>query len=179
AVRHLVALKGVDITIKALAEVPGATLVVAGDGPEKAALQQLAVRLKVADRVRFLGPVAHDDLCRYYNAADAMVLASSREGMPNVVLESLACGTPVIATSVGGIPELITCDEAGRLMHDRSPHAVTSAWRRLCEGRPDRAATRAFAKRLGWQPVVEAQCALYARVLAMQHHGEKARKENS
>src|SRR5699024_3904788 len=63
AVGHLVALKGVDITINALAEVPGATLVVAGDGPEKAALQQLAVRLKVADRVRFLGPVAHDDLC--------------------------------------------------------------------------------------------------------------------
>ncbi len=179
AVGHLVTLKGVDITIRALADVPDATLMVAGDGPEKAALQQLAGRLNVADRVRFLGPVAHDDLCRYYNAADAMVLASSREGMPNVVLESLACGTPVIATSVGGIPELITCDAAGRLMHDRSPHAVISAWRRLCKGRPDRAATRAFAKRLGWQPVIEAQCALYGRVLAMQHRGEKAQEVTS
>ena len=94
------------------------------------------------------------------------MLASSREGMPNVVLEALACGTPVVATVVGGIPELITAPEAGELMRERTPEALVRAWLALQERKTDRAATRKFAEQLGWQPVVEEQCALYARVLA-------------
>ena len=141
-------------------------MLIAGDGPDAAALVQLAQRSGVAGRVRFLGAIDREALCDYYNAADALVLASSREGMPNVVLESLACGTPVLATAVGGIPELIVRPEAGELMRERNPEALVHAWKMLQERNVDRGLTRKFAETLGWNPVIEAQCALYARVLA-------------
>lgn len=165
SVGHLIELKGMHIAIAALTGVPGVTLLVAGEGPDGDVLAQLAQRSGVADRVRFLGAVDHKALCDYYNAADALVLASSREGMPNVVLESLACGTPVLATAVGGIPELITRPEAGELMRERTPEALVQAWRALQARNVDRNLTRKFAETLGWEPVVEAQCALYANVL--------------
>jgi len=171
AVGHLVELKGVDIVIEALARVPDTTLLIAGEGPEETKLRRLVERLGLGARVRFLGAMPHADLCDYYNAADAMMLASSREGMPNVVLEAMACGTPVVATPVGGIPELITDPEAGELMRERRPEALVRAWNALQARNPDRAATRAFAERLGWQPVVDAQCALYARVLSARADG--------
>jgi glycosyltransferase involved in cell wall biosynthesis len=166
SVGHLVELKGVHIAIAALPLVRGVRLLVVGDGPDKVSLTQAAERLEVAGRVQFLGAIDHDALCDYYNAADALVLASSREGMPNVVLESLACGTPVLATQVGGIPELITSPEAGELLRERAPEALARAWGALSARRVDRHRTREFAERLGWTPVVDAQCELYSKVLA-------------
>lgn len=166
AAGHLVEPKGVHFTLAALAEVPEATLLVAGEGPEESRLRELADRLDVAARVRFLGTIPHGELSRYYNAADVMLLASSREGMPNVVLESLACGTPVIAAPFESATELINAPEAGEVAESRTAGALVRAWWRLERKRLDRAATRRFAERLGWAPVVEAQCALYARVLA-------------
>ncbi|MGH8182104.1 MAG: glycosyltransferase family 4 protein [Rhodanobacteraceae bacterium] len=166
AAGHLVELKGVHLTLAALAGTTGVTLLVAGEGPEEGRLRRLADRLGVGSRVRFLGAVPHEGLCRYYNAADAMVLASSREGMPNVVLESLACGTPVVAAPFESAAELITAPEAGEVAESRTPEAIAAAWRTLQGRRPERTATRHFAERFGWAPVVEAQCALYAHVLA-------------
>lgn len=173
AVGHLIELKGVHITLAAMAKVPGVTLLIAGQGPEEARLRQLADRLGIAARVRFLGTIAHAKLCDYYNAADAMVLASSHEGMPNVVLESLACGTPVVAAPFEGVDELLDAPEAGEIAAQRSAEAVTSAWLRLRDRAPTRAATRGIAERLGWRPVVEAQHALYAQVLLAAAGGKK------
>jgi teichuronic acid biosynthesis glycosyltransferase TuaC len=166
AVGNLVELKGVHLTLAALAKTADASLLIAGEGPEKPRLRDLVNRLGVGARVRFLGDIAHAQLCEYYNAADVMVLASSREGMPNVVLESLACGTPVVAAPFDGVSELLSAPEAGEIAAQRSVEAIASAWRRLHSRSPERAATRRFAERLGWQPVVEAQHALYAQVLA-------------
>lgn len=166
AVGNLIELKGVHITLEALARVPDVTLLIVGDGVEKPRLQGLVRKLRLDMRVRFIGTVPHAQLADYYNAADVMVLASSREGMPNVVLEALACGTPVVAAPFDGVTELLTAPEAGVIAEQRSAEAIASAWRRLRECAPERGATRAFAERLGWQPVVEAQHALYARVLA-------------
>src|SRR5690625_2188722 len=115
SVGHLTALKGHDLVIQALQSLPGVTLVVIGDGPLKTSLLRLDERIGVAGRVRFCGGMSQDSLVGYYNAADILVLASSREGMPNVVLESLACGTPVVATDVGGIPEVVVAPAAGRI----------------------------------------------------------------
>jgi glycosyltransferase involved in cell wall biosynthesis len=84
--------------------------IVGGDGAEGAMLaelRQLAERLKIADRVVFAGPRKSEELARWYAAADLFVLATAHEGCPNVVLEALACGTPVVATPVGNIPELL------------------------------------------------------------------------
>ena len=166
AVGHLVELKGVHVTLAALAKTADAILMIAGEGPEETRLRQLAGRLGIASRVRFLGAVPHAELCRYYNAADVMVLASSREGMPNVVLESLACGTPVVAAPFESAAELIHAPEAGEIAESRTPEAIALAWQRLEKGRPERSATRRYAEQFGWRPVVEAQSALYARVLA-------------
>lgn len=169
-VGHMIERKGMHLVIEALVHAPEANLLVAGDGPEERHLRSLADRLGVAERVRFLGAIKHDLLCGYYNAADAMLLASSREGMPNVVLESLACGTPVVAAPFESAAELINAPEAGEIAESRTAEAIAAAWQRLHARQPERAATRRFAERLGWAPVVDAQCALYARVLAARKH---------
>jgi glycosyltransferase involved in cell wall biosynthesis len=163
-VSHLVELKGIHIVIEALVHVLDVTLLIAGKGPQERELRELVERLGLSARVRFLGAIPHAQLCDCYNLADAMVLASSREGMPNVVLESIACGTPVLATPVGGVPELITAPEAGELMRERRPEALATAWNTLRARQPERLATRRFAETLGWRPVIDAQHALYARV---------------
>lgn len=165
-VGRLIELKGVHIAIETLTRVPDATLLIAGDGPEERKLRDLVERFGLGRQVRFLGAIPHDRLCDYYNAADVMILASSREGMPNVALEALACGTPVIAAPFAGVIELLSAPEAGEIAAERSAEAIASAWLRLRGRALERAATRSFAERLGWQPVVKAQCALYARILS-------------
>jgi len=164
AVGHLVELKGVHLTLAALAKTPDATLLIVGEGPEKEHLRQLAGRLGIGARVRFLGTLPQVKLCDYYNSADALVLASSREGMPNVMLESLACGTPVIAAPFESAAEVINTPAAGMVASERSAEAIASAWLRLRDQAPARAAVRGVAERLGWGPTVDAQCALYANV---------------
>ena len=176
AVGNLVELKGVHVTLGALAKVPDAVLLVAGDGPEASRLRQLASESRVDARVRFLGNVPQAQLLEYYNAADVLMLASSREGMPNVVLESLACGTPVVAAPFAGVEELVNGPEAGEVAEARTADALFAAWQRLWRRRPDRAATRRFAENLGWGPVVKAQCALYAKVLAAHESSKRTGK---
>jgi glycosyltransferase involved in cell wall biosynthesis len=107
--------KGFHLVMEAMAELEERrpTLrfaVVGGDGAEgamAARLRQLASRLHVEDRVIFAGPRERGELAAWYSAADLFVLATAHEGCPNVVLEALACGTPVVATPAGSIPELI------------------------------------------------------------------------
>ncbi len=94
-VANLVELKGHHIAIEALAQLPGVTLLIAGAGPEQPTLKALADRLGVAERVHWAGVVPQDELKWWYSAADALALCSSREGWPNVLLEAMACGTPV------------------------------------------------------------------------------------
>jgi glycosyltransferase involved in cell wall biosynthesis len=176
AVGNLVELKGVHITLGALAKSPGAVLLVAGDGPEAWRLRQLASELGIEAHVRFLGNVPQARLLEYYNAADVLMLASSREGMPNVVLESLACGTPVVAAPFAGAEELISAPEAGEIAKSRTAEGMLAAWHELWNRKPGRAATRRFAENLGWGPVVEAQCALYAKVLAAHSSIQRTRE---
>jgi glycosyltransferase involved in cell wall biosynthesis len=175
-VGHMIERKGMHFVIEALAEVPEAVLVIAGDGPEEQRLRQLSKRAGVESRVRFVGAVPHSELCDYYNSADALFLASSREGMPNVVLESLACGTPVVAAPFAGAEELISAPEAGEIAKSRTAEGMWAAWHELWNRKPDRAATRRFAENLGWGPVVEAQCALYAKVLAAHSSIQRTRE---
>lgn len=164
AVGNLVVEKGVDLVLRAFAELPQARLVVIGSGPEAGPLRALAGTLGVGDRIRWMSPMSQAQLARYYSAVDITVLGSMREGMPNVVLESLACGTPVVATAVGGTPEVLTDDVAGRLVHERTPGAFASACRKVLEVPTDRLAVREFARRYGWQAPIAAQISLLERV---------------
>jgi glycosyltransferase involved in cell wall biosynthesis len=165
AVGHLIPRKGVDLAIRALPSLSGCGLEIVGSGPEEARLRALAAELGVADRVRFAGRVAQEQLPSWYTAADALVLASDREGWANVLLESMACGTPVIATNVWGNPEVVTAPEAGVLMRDRSPEALADAARGLLASPPDRAATRRYAERFSWDDTARGLKSLFTSIL--------------
>ncbi len=170
SVGHLLEAKGHHIAIEALQEIPGATLLIVGEGPEEDALRKLATRLGLATRVRFLGYVPHDKMAAVYSSADFTILASAHEGMPNVMLESLACGTRVIATAVGGVGEVITDETAGSTMQSRSATAVVNCVRSLTRSSHDRSDTRRFSQRLGWQDTIHRQLALYRDVLDRDSH---------
>lgn len=158
--------KGHHLAIEALTTLPDASLVIAGSGPDHAKLESLAARLGLSHRVRLAGPVPQEQLRTYYNAADLMILASSREGWANVLLESMACGTPVVATSVCGTPEVVSAPAAGRLMHERSASALVDAVRQLRENRPERAATRRYAEGFSWDATTQGQLDLFSNILA-------------
>lgn len=166
SVGHLIERKGHAFAIAALPRLKGCTLLIAGDGPERQALHGLAESLKVADRVRFLGSVPHVELQQVYAAADALILASSREGWPNVLLESMACGTPVVATSIWGNPEVVSQPAAGVLMKSRSAEGVADAINALFSALPDRDATRAYAEGFSWDATSEGQRRLFDAILA-------------
>ena len=166
AVGHLVPVKAQDLIIGALPLLPGVRLVLAGDGPDRAKLENLARELNVTDRVTFLGAVPQAQLRAHYVAADALVLSSSREGWANVLLEAMACGTPVVASRVYGTPEVVAAPEAGVLMRERSYQGVADAVNQLRANYPDRAATRRYAERFSWDDTTEGQIRLFDDVLA-------------
>jgi glycosyltransferase involved in cell wall biosynthesis len=168
SVGHLVPEKGHQIAIEAIVTLPDVELLIVGEGPERASLERQAHKLGVERRVRFLGLVPHRDMAKIYNLADALVLPSLREGMPNVILESIACGTRVVATDVGGIGEVIVSPVAGRLMRERTAAALSEALAAVLSEEVPVARIRAFAERFGWSAVIDRQLALYRRVLDPQ-----------
>lgn len=135
SVGALIPRKNHDFVIQALADIPGATLMLAGQGESDTALRALAEKTGVADRVRFLGSVPHDDLPSLFAAADIMALVSSSEGLANAWVEALACGTPIIASDVGGIRELMQNEAAGRIVA-QDPAAIALAARDLLANPP-------------------------------------------
>jgi teichuronic acid biosynthesis glycosyltransferase TuaC len=168
SVGNLVELKGHDLVIGALPFLPNYSLIIVGEGPERFTLQRLAVRLGVSSRVRFLGRIPHEQLADVYSAADALVLASSREGWPNVLLEAMACGTPVIASNIGGIPELLKSPAAGEMAPERSSRGFATTITKLFHSLPDRAATRRYAENFSWDETTEGQIKLFSQILAQQ-----------
>jgi glycosyltransferase involved in cell wall biosynthesis len=156
SVGSLIPRKGHELTLQALQSRPDCTLLIAGEGPLLGELQGLAARLGVSERVRFLGGVAHGELARLYQAADVSVLASSREGWANVLLEAMACGTPVVATAVNGAAEVVGSRAAGLLVETRTPEALGEALDAIRRQPPSRAATRRYAEDFGWEPVARA-----------------------
>jgi glycosyltransferase involved in cell wall biosynthesis len=165
SVGWLVPRKGHDLAIRAVAAMPGVTLVIVGEGPDASALRRLAEQLGARQRVRFVDAMPQQGLARFYSAADVLLLASSREGLPNVVLEALACGTPVVATAVWGTPEIVAAPVAGRLVADRTPEAIAQAIRALLADPPAPAAVRAYAERFAWAPTTAGQIRLFRSVL--------------
>ena len=153
------------LTIEAMLELPEFALIILGEGPERPALEAQIARLGLAGRVRLLGAHPHAALPDFYGAADAMVLASSREGWANVLLESMACGTPVIASNIPGNPEVVREPAAGLVIEENTPAGIAAGVRRLFADPPSRAATRAYAERFGWEETSAGQLTLFRRVL--------------
>ena len=165
SVGHLIPRKGHDLVLQALPDLPKFTLMIAGTGPERQNLERLAKDLGVAGRVRFLGQCPHETLPDIYSAADVLVLASSREGWANVLLEAMACGTPVVATDVWGTGEVVQSAEAGLLVKERTPVMLAGAIKKLLESLPARSATRLYAEKFSWQETTANQLELFARII--------------
>jgi glycosyltransferase involved in cell wall biosynthesis len=174
SVGNLIESKGHHIVIEALANLPDMELLIAGRGEQESKLNRLALARGVADRVRFLGFLGPHELRDVFGAADVLVLMSSREGIPNVLMESMACGTPVIATNVGGVAEVVTRDEAGILCSERSPAALVAAVRSLLAAYPERSATRRVAERFRWDDTIRQHVKLMHDVTSAVRVGESA-----
>ena len=125
--------KALGVALEAIAAVPDVTLVVAGDGPERAALEGQAIQLGLEGRSRFLGSLSRDDVLRLFRAADGSVLSSAWENFPHTVVEALAVGCPVIATAVGGVPEVVRDGENGLLVPPNDVASLTAAIQRYFE----------------------------------------------
>jgi teichuronic acid biosynthesis glycosyltransferase TuaC len=152
SVGALIPSKGHQLLIRALAQLaprhPGLQLYILGEGTFRLALESLVTELGLQDRVHLRGKRPNEELHLWFSAAEASCLASAREGWPNVVTESLACGTPVVATHAGGIPEILHSEELGILVgqsvesiSEGIEHALAKSWNRAMISEQTRART--------------------------------------
>jgi glycosyltransferase involved in cell wall biosynthesis len=146
----LIPRKGHDVVIDAVVAIPGATLLIAGEGPARAALEARIAAGGLADRVRLLGSIPHDALPGLLAAADVMALASASEGLANAWVEALACGTPIVITDAGGAAEVVTEPGFGRIV-GRDPQGFAGAIRALLTDPPAQADVRRGAERFTWE----------------------------
>ena len=161
SVGHLIERKGHHRTIEALTRLPEFDLLIAGEGPQRDHLASLIERLGLTERVRLLGAREHTELPGLYSAADILVLASSREGWANVLLEAMACGTPVVASNIWGNPEVVREAVAGVIAKQNTPEGIAAAVRHLFAHPPERARTRAYAEQFSWDATTDGQLALF------------------
>jgi teichuronic acid biosynthesis glycosyltransferase TuaC len=165
AVANLVPKKRHWLMVEALPRLPGVDLAIVGDGPERGAIEERANRLGVADRVRLLGHMTQARLPQIYSAADLLLLPSSREGWPNVLLESMACGTPVVVSNIEGFADIVAAPEAGHILAETTPETLAAAVSALLAAPPDRTATRRYAEQFDWRSTTAGQIELFHRIL--------------
>jgi teichuronic acid biosynthesis glycosyltransferase TuaC len=158
-------IKGVDYLIEAAKNFVNTNtdlFMVGRDDGLRKNLEKRAQELKIADRIRFIGPVNHEDVPLWISAADIMVLPSLSEGRPNVVLEALACEVPVVATDVGGIPELMVDGETGYLVPAKNPVELSRKINKLLEDKSQ----REYMGKLGRKSIIQ-------RGLTWEAHAKK------
>lgn len=149
SVGWLIERKGHHLVIDAVKSLTNVTLAIAGDGPDENKLKAQVKQLGMADKVIFLGALSQTALNKWFRAADMTILASSREGWANVLLESMSSGTPVVATKVWGTPEVVASEDAGVLV-ERNVTAINTGINQLLRNLPTRTATRQYAEQFDW-----------------------------
>jgi glycosyltransferase involved in cell wall biosynthesis len=142
---RLTAQKSLEVALDAVAAVEDVELVVAGEGPERERLERHAASRGLGGRVRFLGAAPRADVLALFRTADATVLSSAWENFPHGVVESLAVGTPVLATRAGGVAEVVEDGRNGLLVDPGDTDALAAAIRRYFEDDDLRARLRAAA----------------------------------
>lgn len=173
SVGNLVPVKGHETTIATLTKLPTARLLFVGDGPDRAALGSLADRYGVADRVTFLGNRPQATLAELYSAADVLILASRHEGWPNVLLEAMACGTPVVVSDIPGMSEIVSPD-VGRLFPSGNPEALAGAISAILQHPLDRRVVRKYAEGFSWRNTTSGQLALFHGILQRKSEAPRA-----
>jgi len=137
-VGRLIALKRVDHIIRAVRDLPNLGLVIVGDGPERERLQGLVREQALVDRVYFAGQKTKQETLSLMAACDIFVLHSTHEGLPHTVLEAMSLGMPVVATAVGGTPELVVDGENGRLIPSHSENRLSDTLQQLLSSPSER-----------------------------------------
>jgi glycosyltransferase involved in cell wall biosynthesis len=164
SVGYLIERKGHHLTIEAMRTLQEYQLFIVGGGELENKLKSQVLQFGLQDRVRFLGEVSQKLLPELYNCADALVLASDREGWANVLLEAMACGTPVVASNIWGTPEVVQSPDAGVLYEERSAKGIVEGVNRLFNAYPDRQATREYAEKFSWDETTNGLVDLFSKI---------------
>jgi len=164
----LIPRKNQILSIAVAERIPEAKLILVRDGPDRAALERTIAARGLSGRVRLLGNQPHDEIARLLAAADVMLLASRSEGLANVWVEALACGTPIVIADVGGAREVVNRPEAGRIVA-AEPDAMAAAIRAILADPPTPEAVRRAADRFSWEANSNALFAHLSRLSAERH----------
>ncbi len=177
-VGYLRAEKAVDDLLQAVAHLNRADveLCIVGGGPLKGALIQQAERLGIRQACAFVGAKAHDEIPLWLSAADCLVLCSLSEGLPTVLPEAMLCRVPVVATPVGGVPEIIRQGDTGLLVPCKDPVAIASALNSLFSDARFAAAIAERAERfaknhLTWEVNAQQTSNVYADAISTYKFG--------
>ena len=169
-VANLVEQKGHRFLMEAMKKVASsegrAVLFVVGGGPLGPQLKRIAAASGLEGQVKFVGPKPHGEVPQWLRASDVFVLPSVAEGSPTVIPESLACGTPVVATAVGGIPEVIGSDDVGYVVASGDPDALADAILRALARKWDMALLTARAWGYAWSSLSSRVVEVYSRASA-------------
>jgi len=167
---NLKPIKGVRYLIQAFLDVmPDVCLNIVGDGKELNNLEKMAVDLQLAERVRFFGRQPHEAIPLWINASDCLCLPSLNEGCPNVVLESLACGRPVVASRVGAVPDLLDSEDKGIMVEPGNEKALARAIKQIIMHNVDRRQIRESVLGYGWEENAK-------RVYSIMQKGTKGKR---
>jgi teichuronic acid biosynthesis glycosyltransferase TuaC len=154
-VGNLVALKGHSIVLDALSKIDNINLLIVGDGPEYEKLQKKTTQLGLIKRVKYFGNKPQQELSEFYSCADTLVLMSSSEGWPNVLLEAMSCGASVISTMVGSSPEIVNNSDVGVLLSERTSEALLSALKDCVGTKFNRCDIRKHASNFSWKTTAD------------------------
>ena len=179
-VGHLIERKDPILSLESFAQgaPPEARLYFVGRGPLESAVRERAQALGIEDRVTLAGERPPEELLHWYRAADLLLLTSSREGRPNVVLEALACGTPVLATQAGGTGELLP--DPSMLSESRDAKLLGDMLRDLLLSPPNPDSLRSMALPLSWEASLQTleACIEQARSEGASQHGSQTATES-
>ena len=168
-------IKGVDYLIeaaKSFVDINTDLYMVGRDDGLRKSLEKRAEELKISNFIKFTGPVNHEDIPLWISAADMLVLPSLSEGRPNVILEALSCEVPVVATDVGGIPELMIEGETGYLVPAKSPAQLSEKINKLLENVSRREKMGKFGRKsiiqrgLTWEAHAKKTVDIYSELLS-------------
>lgn len=167
--RNLEPIYGIDVALRAFAlvaaKLPAARLSIAGSGPLRESLEQLAASLGVADRVRFTGRLDREQMAALYREADLSLNPSHVDNMPNSVLESLASGVPVVSTDVGGVPFIVEHGRTALLVPANNAESMGAAALQILTDPVCASALRAtglqVVQRYRWEAVRDTLLAAY------------------
>ena len=175
-------LKGFDTILDALPKLlenyPNMHLYIIGEGSYRPSLEQKTRDLRLGKNVTLIGERANSALTLWYNAADVFCLASSNEGWANVIMESLSCGTPVVATRVGGTPEILTSPDIGLLV-DPTQESLYSGLKTALENTWDRGRIRAHMQNRTWFKIAHEIKVVFRSVLHNESKNKLLRQKTS